>query len=127
MQKQPTASSYKIEGDRMSFKGIGRSVVRSSHLWCGLEYTLGNPSLTTDSNSVILVDFFHKLVLRHSFGGVIYMPALVSESLDSIRADVFEEEELKVLILHWVKNFWLTDVRLCAAAPSTNSIVESGG
>ena len=76
---------------------------------------------------MILVNLLHKLVLRHSFGEVIYMPALVSESSKSLRADVFKEEKFKTLVIHGVKNFWLTDVHRGVAAPPTGGVGKDGG
>jgi hypothetical protein len=96
----------------------------STHFRCGLEHAFGNPSFATDSNSVVLVDLLHELVLGHCLGGVIYMPALVSKGFDSLWADVFKEEELKVLVLHRVKDFWLTDVHGCATGPLPESVVK---
>ena len=100
---------------------------RSTHFWCGLEYAFGNPSFATDSNSVVLVDLLHKLILGHSLCRVIYMPALVLESFDSLWADIFKEEELKVLVFHRVKDFWLTDVYSCATALLSEPTVEKRG
>lgn len=76
---------------------------------------------------MILVDPLHELVFRHGFGRVIYMPALVSESANSLRADVFKEEEPKALIIQGVKNSWSTDVHCAVAAPPTEGIVKGGG
>ena len=72
---------------------------------------------------MILVDLLHKLVLRHGFRRVIHMPALVSESRNSLRADVFKEEKPKALVFHRVENFWLTDVHRGAAGPATEGVV----
>ena len=55
---------------------------------------------------MVLVNLFHELVFGHGLCRVIYMPALILESPDSLRADVLEEEELKVLVVHGVKDFW---------------------
>ena len=55
------------------------------------------------------------------------MPALILESSDGLRADILEEEELKILVLYGVKDFWLTDVDGCAAAPSSGHVLEGGG
>ena len=98
-----------------------------THSWCGLEYTFGNPSFATDSNDVVLVDLLYKLVFRHSLGRMIYMPALVLESSDSLWADIFEEEEPKILVFHRVKHPGLTDMRACATAPPSERIVKNGG
>ena len=76
---------------------------------------------------MVLVDLFHKLVFRHRFGRVIYMPALVTEGSNSLRADVFKEEELKVLVFNGVKNFWLTDMHRGGAALSTEGITKGRG
>ena len=97
-----------------------------THFRCGLEYAFGDPSFATDSNGVVLVDLLHKLILRHGFGRVIYMPALVLESSESLRADILKKEEFKVLVFYGVKDFWLTDVHCCANAPPLERIVKRG-
>ena len=92
----------------------GRGVIPSSqkirknsaHFWCGLEYTFRNASFATDSNGMVLVDLLHKLILRHGFGRVIYLPALVLESSESLRADILKKEEFEVLVFYGVKDFW---------------------
>ena len=76
---------------------------------------------------MILVDLLHELVFRHSFGGVIYMPALVSESLDSISADIFKEEEFKTLVIHRVEDFWFANVHCRPGVPPTKSVVNGRG
>lgn len=72
---------------------------------------------------MVLVDLLHKLVFGHSLGRMIYTPALVLESSDSLRADILKKEELKILVVHWVKDFWSTDVHGCANAPPLERIM----
>ena len=55
---------------------------------------------------MVLVDLFHELVFGHGLGRVIYMPALILESSDSLRADILKEEQFKVLVIHRMKDFW---------------------
>jgi len=76
---------------------------------------------------MVLVDLLHKLVFGHSFFGVIYMPALILESSDSLWADIFEEEEFEVLVIHGVEDFWLTDVHAGATAPAPERFVKNRG
>ena len=76
---------------------------------------------------MVLVDLFNEFVFGHGLGRVIYMPALILESPDSLRADILKEEELKALVVHGVKDFWFSDVHDRAAAHPAESIVESGG
>ena len=106
-------------------QAIKRSAEKSTHFWCGLEYTFSNPSFATDSDGMILVDFLHELVLRHSLGGVVYMPSLVLEGSDGLRTDILKEEEPEIFIVHGMKDFWFTDVH--GSASPLKSIVKSGG
>jgi len=74
------------------------------------------------------MDLLYKLVFRHRFGRVINMPALVLEGSDSLRTDIFDEEKLKIFVIHRMKDFWLTDMHGCATdAPPLKPIVERGG
>lgn len=74
---------------------------------------------------MVSVDLLHKLVLGHSLGRVIYLPALILEGLNSLRADIFKEKELKAFVFHRMKDFWLTDVHGGATAPVPEPIVEN--
>lgn len=65
---------------------------------------------------MVLVDLLYQLVFGHSLGRMIYMPAMVLESFYSLWADILKEEELKALVLHRVKDFWLTDIHGYATA-----------
>ena len=109
----------------MSLQGLN-FLESCTHSRCGLEHAFRNPSLATDSDSMVLVDLFHELILGHGLCRVIYMPALILESSDSLRTDILKEEELEVLVVYGVKDLWSADVRGCCPAHSAEPIVESG-
>ena len=60
------------------------------HLGRRLYHAFCDLCLTANTNGVILAYFLHELVLRHGFGGVVYMEALFSKRANSVLADIFE-------------------------------------
>lgn len=69
------------------------------HLGRRLYHAFCDLCLTANTNGVILAYFLHELVLRHGFGGVVYMKALCLERADSVLADIFEQQESEALVL----------------------------
>ena len=76
---------------------------------------------------MVLVDLLHELVFRHSFGRVIYTPSLVLEGFDGLRTNVFKKKEPEMLVFHWMKDFWLTEMHGYAGAPPLVVLVKTGG
>ena len=72
---------------------------KEMHLGRRLDHAFCDLCLTANTNGVILAYFLHELVLRHGFGGVVYMKALRLERADSILADIFEQQESEALVL----------------------------
>lgn len=85
-----------------------------TYLGSSLQHPLCDLCFAADTNSLVVADFGHKLILGPSFCVVVNPESTLPERLDSLCADIFEQQELDLIHSEGFQSFRTrgTDVAL---------------
>lgn len=79
------------------------------YLGSSLYHAFSDLGLAANADGMVARDLLYQLIFGHSFGVMVDMEALFSESCDGFLTDVFQDQELQVLILYRMERFRVTN------------------